>query len=508
MTGITSVSLEGDSQGGGYLSLNSYKINGTQVTIWAYITFAPGDNWETDNVSMAIVCTREGQNDGPKFRVLEDGSLYAGAADITGTITATRGMIGGTSNGWSIGTGVLSSGSTYLYSTDQTSGTTVGNSGSLKSWRLLVGSQFGVTSDGSLYAGAADITGIIHADSGEIGAFEITNDGLSSDYITLNSQSIYFPTQASFNLANYVGIYHDATSNVSYISTSGDRDFEIRNMGGAGIRFKADGVNEQVTQTITLRSGGTQSTGAMYGFEVPLIYTISNGGTLLMPYETKIYYTIGSDTKSLSVTIPAGSNTGTCSSKIVHPGGGTYKEFKGISLYSSGTPVSSVTWTTVSINTTNNILYSLGSFCPQTTATASTGYLLGDADHLWRNLTAYSATITTSDRNEKHDIKILSDEFDGFYDELRPVSFIYNQSDSNRTHLGFIAQDVEDNLVRHHIDTKNFAGICIDENKETGNKKYFLRYEEFIPLNTLEIQKLKARVAELENKIALLTGEN
>ena len=34
-----------------------------------------------------------------------------------------------------------------------------------------------------------------------------------------------------------------------------------------------------------------------------------------------------------------------------------------------------------------------------------------------------------------------------------------------------------------------------------------IRYTEFIPLNTWEIQKLKARVAELEKEIKELKGE-
>jgi hypothetical protein len=99
------------------------------------------------------------------------------AVDKEGAIEASSGQIGG----WSIGTDVLNSGTTYLYSKDQSgTGTVVGNSSALKTWRLKVDSNFGVTSGGKLYANNADIAGKITATSGAIGGwtingFELTN---------------------------------------------------------------------------------------------------------------------------------------------------------------------------------------------------------------------------------------------------------------------------------------------------------------------------------------------
>ena len=388
---------------------------------------------------------------------------------------------------------------------------TYGNSSSSFGWKLQ-STGFYVYSDAStvmeITSDGLELTGKITATSGSIGAFNITNDGLQSQYITLNASSIFFPTQASFNLANYVTIFHNTSSNVSYISTTGDRDFEIRNMGGAGIRFKADSVNQSLTQTVTISQyiteedvGTTSKPRTKYTLHFR--YTVSNSGVLSSPMAVTVWYKVNGLTstreESLTINIPAYSNTGLCSETATS----TIYKFLGISL-TQGNYGTSVSVSTVALNTTNNILYSLGSFCPNTSATASSGYLLGDASHLWRNLTAYSTTITTSDRNEKHNITNLTNEFEGFFDELKPVSFVYNHSDSGRTHLGFIAQDVESSLQNHGIDTQHFAGICIDVNEDTGEKKYFLRYEEFIPLNTLEILKLKERVRALESEIICL----
>ena len=138
----------------------------------------------------------------------------------------------------------------------------------------------------------------------------------------------------------------------------------------------------------------------------------------------------------------------------------------------------------------------------------NSGFTLGDTSHRWNSVVAYTSDITVSDRNHKHNIADIPDDFEAFFDDLRAVTFVYNEADSGRTHLGFIAQEVEDSLAKCGISTHNFAGICISRDAETQKTTYSLRYEEFIPLNTLEIQKLKARVAELEKEIKELKGEN
>ena len=109
-----------------------------------------------------------------------------------------------------------------------------------------------------------------------------------------------------------------------------------------------------------------------------------------------------------------------------------------------------------------------------------------------------------SDKREKREILSLPDSFEKFFDELNPVSFTYKSNSSNRKHIGFIAQDVESALLAAEIPTSDFAGLVISDGEE---RIYSLRYEEFIALNTCEIQKLKKRVNELENKLKEIQGE-
>lgn len=129
-----------------------------------------------------------------------------------------------------------------------------------------------------------------------------------------------------------------------------------------------------------------------------------------------------------------------------------------------------------------------------------TGCNLGSSEYKWGTIYAKTGTINTSDRNEKIAIADIGDKYSLLFDNLKPISYKFKKNESNRTHIGFIAQDVEEALTTADLTTQEFAGIC-SWDKEDGTKGYGLRYEEFIALAVDEIQKLKKRVEELENKL-------
>jgi hypothetical protein len=84
--------------------------------------------------------------------------MNATGAIIKGNITATSGYIGGSKEegtGWSISTNQISTGtlggqdSFYLRSSGEfNSGVSIGGSENKKNWRLAIGKNFGVDSDG------------------------------------------------------------------------------------------------------------------------------------------------------------------------------------------------------------------------------------------------------------------------------------------------------------------------------------------------------------------------
>lgn len=109
-----------------------------------------------------------------------------------------------------------------------------------------------------------------------------------------------------------------------------------------------------------------------------------------------------------------------------------------------------------------------------------------------------------SDRDIKHDIEDLDEKYTVLFDHLRPVSYKYNDGTSGRKHTGFIAQDVEEAIQTAGLSTQDFAAFYtyqkqVDERECKLTRA--LRYGEFVALNTREIQKLKARITELENII-------
>ena len=117
--------------------------------------------------------------------------------------------------------------------------------------------------------------------------------------------------------------------------------------------------------------------------------------------------------------------------------------------------------------------------------------------------TGTSSGSIVSDRNKKHNIFEMNLKYDRLFDLLYPITYQYNDGTSGRTHTGFIAQDVLNAINKSGLTTTDFAAyveaIDIDNSIVCG-----LRYEEFISLNTWQIQKLKARVAELEDIVSKL----
>ena len=121
------------------------------------------------------------------------------------------------------------------------------------------------------------------------------------------------------------------------------------------------------------------------------------------------------------------------------------------------------------------------------------------------NFTGRSSGSIVSDSARKHDILTIDSQYDILFDALRPVTYKYNDGTSGRTHTGFIAQDVLSAIQLASLTTMDFAAY-IEATDVDGSSVCGLRYEEFVSLNTWQIQKLKARVAELERIVATLQG--
>lgn len=121
----------------------------------------------------------------------------------------------------------------------------------------------------------------------------------------------------------------------------------------------------------------------------------------------------------------------------------------------------------------------------------------GIESNRWRDVYSAGGVTTTSDRNAKKNIDYDLDKYGKMFDGLKPCAYNLIDGTSGRTHLGLIAQDVEESLQNNGMSTKEFAGVVKSQNDE-----YALRYHEFIALCIDQIQKLKKRVEELEKEVA------
>lgn len=144
------------------------------------------------------------------------------------------------------------------------------------------------------------------------------------------------------------------------------------------------------------------------------------------------------------------------------------------------------------------------------------GSYLGAASQRWITVYAQNGLIDISDRNHKKNIEELDERYLMLFDKLIPVSYMFTYPESDRTHVGFISQDIEKALEECGLTALDFGGFCkdiltrYDEETEEyvpvldehGNLQYIysLRYDEFIALNTAAIKRLMARIERLEER--------
>lgn len=117
----------------------------------------------------------------------------------------------------------------------------------------------------------------------------------------------------------------------------------------------------------------------------------------------------------------------------------------------------------------------------------------------------------SSDRRIKNSITYDMDRYHSFFMGLKPAVFRMNKGRSGRFHLGFIAQEVEDALLASGMSTNDFAGFVRSAGPDDVHGDYedqcYLRYENFIALNTSmiqyalqEIDRLHCKIEELQPK--------
>ena len=422
-----------------------------------------------------IISIKKGKDD--ILTVSNDGHLT-----LEGVITATSGNIAG----WKIGEYAICSDKVGLnvgqYKTD--SCIEGADPSTIKIYagnENIIDAPFKVLDDGSLYASAASITGTITAKSGSIGGWDLSQQQLCN-YSGYNIETEYYDNSFCMQTARY------GEEHLLAIGSLTKNDWST-----AAFRVTKDGSlytsNAIITGgSLVLGSGDYYSKIDLYGAkfgEGQLSTSVDWGG--ISSYWTNEY----------DPALDEGKNE----LRI----GDWYED--GASYFSHGIKstldVEDCTQWCIEVNNgVHGIGFAAIEFYMDSDYTQCYGELLGT----WNGSFA-----SDSDKNLKHDIEMLSDEYETFYDNLRSVRFKYNSGTSNRYHTGFIAQDIEEALSIANLSTSDAALFVqfTKTNPQTGEKdvKYGLRYDEFISLNTWQIQKLKPRMTAAEEKIQQLELE-
>jgi hypothetical protein len=169
-------------------------------------------------------------------------------------------------------------------------------------------------------------------------------------------------------------------------------------------------------------------------------------------------------------------------------------------------------------NTTQNAYISDG----DNLIPSSNQMYIGSSINPWAGGYGVSGWITTSDERKKNSIQPLDERYLQFAKLLVPKSFKMNEGTSGRTHVGFIAQEVEEAMTACGISDMEFAGLIkapvfskklVDEDgselneydttSEVTGYDYALRYDEFIPLLFADMKAQEDRIAALESKLSI-----
>ena len=423
---------------------------------------------------------------------------------------------------------------------------------SLSNWGLILGTKFGVTRAGVLYGSDAHITGDITATSGTFSDCTIDSscDIYGYVYMSGSEEVKFYGSKTTMSYETWIGgtgiastITH-TVNGTTYTSYSYNRPFgqilvpaSYSTQADDGMIFGIMEGNNFKLQNILC--------GVSFTYNNTNSYTSQSSEALFRAGDkTFLVATMDSDVGEYRCTFgySSGKNVfngdwyfGECNTasylncKLITSGNNLYyygclngKWYVNDTLYfndatagylgyttqnSSKYPYLSGTWYASTIQHGSYGSYRISIDGDQVTwyygstflgelESYSSGYV--DVQGTWK--TNGNNWISSSDRRIKKDIVDFDDRYEVLFNKLKPRNYKYVDGNKGRVHSGFIAQEVTEAIEEAKMTLDEVAYVCAFENKE-GETYYGLRYEELIAINTWQIQKLKERIKQLEDKL-------
>ena len=390
-----------------------------------------------------------------------------------------------------IGPGYLDNGNTgqsqsfYLGGINRSA--TVANR-SASDWRLTVGSRFGVTDEGNLYANNATLSNVWASGS-------ITGSSFSAGYIPPISFNATNPIEANYFLSMFDwkfwsesdGGMFSSTTRLSIIYTGSDpsgrdkssimeRDLNITfkpsvyEFRGTGSHYE-DGRRAASQITVTYSRTGSDRQDFIINtsdWNVP-----DEGWT----FADKVFILVDINNSSQTFYLQ-GQNQ--IKSNVNDPGDGTIYWLTG-------------TMTMLKIDSQS------GRRAVNCGADFIGSGWLGGQYMPWAKLYV-DTVINTSSKIYKHDIEGLDARYDKLLDILRPVRFKFNKDhydDGDLYHTGFILEELGECMKIAGIKPEEFAAYDPNPDGVGGG----IRYSEFIPLIIDQLQKLKRENEDLKRQL-------
>lgn len=528
---------QAESADGEYFLINSYQfgklIIGTQGSCYGYEVYKYNNSTTAGLVStvldnqanVGMIVDSNGVRGSVVVEAINNQSSVTISADkvnLNGYVTVSSLKSGGSTvvDGSRITTGVIDS-SNYTYNSGNfsTSGTAFDLSdGSITS------KNFAIDSDGNVYL-RKNINIGLNADGGY--NFTVDSDGNVNVAGTLDAKILKFNGKSVLTSDNKVSAKYLELKGITITDNDGKVTFQVDSNGNVTVQgniIMGSGSNiswSNITGVPTTVTNAYDRANSAYNKASSALNTADNvsdqvsgwtygSSTFIDGAKIKTGTVIASQLLGGAVGLLNGTEKEVGKIKIT---GADTSDFA-IELYSGGALRLRANYGSVYLwngrySTAIN-LSDLAYFDASVAPANDNSFSLGVLDRRWTQVYATKGTINTSDRREKKDIEYNMDKYSDFFLDLKPTQYKFVHNNSNRYHIGFISQDIEESLNKHGLLSTDFAGFVkspVRDEKDASiinDYKYGLRYSEFIALNTYMIQKLYIKINELETKITQL----